>query len=100
MPEKTEVAAWHGLSRSFFFKKAELKLGSGDKGCALRGAEGDGPDGADGRALVEGYDEPGGYGHVDEHTDDVVGDGDKGACGECGVYLEFFKSEGYESAED
>ena len=49
---------------------------------------------------MEGYDEPGGYGHVDEHTDDVVGDGDEGACGEGGVYLEFFECEGNESAED
>lgn len=49
---------------------------------------------------VEDGEEPGGDGHVDDHADDVVGDGDKGAGGEGGVDLEFFEHEGDECAED
>lgn len=43
--------------------------------------------------------EPGGDEHVDEHADDVVGDGDEGAGGESGIDFEAFESEGYEGAE-
>lgn len=39
------------------------------------------------------------YAHVDEHAYDVVGNGDKGACGNGRVYLEPLEGEGHESTE-
>ncbi len=44
--------------------------------------------------------QPNGDAHVDEHTDDVVGDGDKGTGSNGRVYLEFLQRHGYKGAEE
>ena len=50
-------------------------------------------------ASMEGDDEPRGDAHVDEHTYNVVGDGDEGACGKGRVNLESLEHERDDGAE-